>query len=350
MNALDMILKQDLYKQSVSGLNESFLTMMDSLKDQPQGTKNSKQNRKGLSGVQGSEQAAIEDYSALKAHDLKENLEVVGLRHNIAPALLAGLGSRESHLGRILRPYKSLYWGWGDYRRRGNDKKPTYNGFGILQLDRLTAPFADVRTKLNNTLREIRDMENNPKTTKFTKDSLPNPCSVEWLEWGAKTLLEKLRIVERKFPNLGTGEQLATAVSFYNGGRGLPYPENDKYTTGHDYANDTLIRARWFAQNWDTIEVFVKKTTEFCADPRSPFKLLDNEIRGGFLRTYEDRMCPLSRNRLEDQLQFCPKNSKENMHSWYLSSYETHICRLSKIRSDDQPQICRVNSNDRSDV
>jgi hypothetical protein len=77
----------------------------------------------------------------------------------------------------------------------------------------------------------------------------------EHIEWGVESFLIKLAENKAKFPKLSEANQIATAISKYNGGtKTLPYPKNDKYTTGHDYANDTLVRARWFANNWDKLK------------------------------------------------------------------------------------------------
>lgn len=222
---------------SVATLNKTLVEMIASLKDQPQGTKSTLFADKSIIGVKGSEDAAKLHSSALKKNSLKETLETLAVDYKIAPALMAGMGSRESCLGAALQKSTSIYWGWGDFSQRFNEKEPTYHGFGILQLDRLTAPFQEVREELNRSLGKTQ----------------LNPYQKRWLEWGLKVFMDKFEKAVSKFPNISPAEQLATAVSHYNGGKGLEYPKNDEFTTGKDYANDTLIRARWYAQNWDAI-------------------------------------------------------------------------------------------------
>ena len=105
-------------------------------------------------------------------------------------------------------------------------------------MDRITCPFVEVRLELTRSLGKIK----------------LDPYEDRWLEWGIKTFTTKLSAAGDDYPKLASAEQFATALSKYNGGHPNKfYPENDKYTTGHDYANDTLARARWYAKNWGTI-------------------------------------------------------------------------------------------------
>jgi hypothetical protein len=67
--------------------------------------------------------------------------------------------------------------------------------------------------------------------------------------------LKKFEEAKANNPKLSEANQVATATSKYNGGiKGAAYPRNDAGTSGHDYANDTLARARWFANNWDKLK------------------------------------------------------------------------------------------------
>jgi len=223
---------------TVDELNKAFLEMLGALESQPTGTKTNMFPDKSIIGVEGSEKAAQYHSSALKKNSLKENFESLGAAYKLAPALLAGMGSRESNLGATLQKSSSIYWGWGDLSKRNGEKSATYHGFGILQLDRKTAPFASVTDELNRSLGAIK----------------LNPYEKRWLEWGVKTFLNKLEKTVKNYSKLASAEQFATALSQYNGGKGLQYPDNDQYTTGKDYANDTLIRARWYAQNWEKIK------------------------------------------------------------------------------------------------
>lgn len=224
---------------TVEELNQALIDTIDDLKSQPTGTKSKLFGKKSkIIGVEGSEKAAELHAKNINDYDLKLKFEKLGVKYQIAPALIAGKASRESNMGQTLQRSSSIYWGWGDFSQRTGETESTYHGFGILQLDRKTAPFATVRDELNRSLGKIK----------------LNPYEERWIEWGLKTFDEKLDNAVKLYPKLATAEQFATALSKYNGGKkGFNYPENDKYTTGKDYANDTLIRARWFAQNWGKI-------------------------------------------------------------------------------------------------
>lgn len=223
-------------------LNQRFLEIVEGLKSQPTGAKGyglfgKKQH---VTGVEASEKAAKLHSNYIYDYNLKANFEKLGVVHSIAPALLAGIASRESSMGRTLRPVTEIYWGWGDYgtRKSQGEKSATYHGFGVLQLDRIAAPFPEVTKELNESLGKIK----------------LNPYEERWLEWGIKTFTNKLDNAGTSYPKLASSEQFATALSKYNGGKkGLYFPENDVYTTGHDYANDTLARSRWYAKNWEKL-------------------------------------------------------------------------------------------------
>ncbi|MGI8467843.1 MAG: hypothetical protein ACR2N3_05270 [Pyrinomonadaceae bacterium] len=223
---------------TVEELNQKFLDVVEGLKSQPTGAKTRIVPK--LKGVPASEKAAELHSKFINDYNLKANFEKLGITYSIAPALLAGIASRESNMGTTLIKPTSIYWGWGDYGTRTSrgEKHPTYHGFGVLQLDRIAAPFSAVTTELNRSLGKIK----------------LNPYEERWLEWGVKTFMNKLDNAGTSYPKLAASEQFATALSKYNGGRkGFYYPENDAYTTGKDYANDTLARARWYANNWSKI-------------------------------------------------------------------------------------------------
>lgn len=224
---------------TVEELNQVLIDTIDDLKSPPSGTKSKLFGKKSkLIGVEGSEKAAELHAKNINDYDLKAKFEKLGVKYQIAPALVAGKASRESNMGQTLQRGNSIYWGWGDFTQRKGETEKTYHGFGVLQLDRNTAPFAAVREELNRSLGKIK----------------LNPYEDRWLEWGLKTFDDKLDNAAKNYPKLATAEQFATALSKYNGGKaGLHYPDNDKFTTGRDYANDTLVRARWFAENWGKI-------------------------------------------------------------------------------------------------
>jgi len=218
---------------TVKELNQNFLDIVEDLKSQPTGAKQKVVPK--LTGVDASEAAAkIHANIANFKKVLKEKFETLGVKHQIAPALLAGIASRESNMGSALQPVSSIHWGWGDWSKRKGEKVASYHGFGVLQLDKNMAPFVEVTSELKRSYGKIK----------------LNPYEDRWLEWGIKTFTVKLNSAGKDYPKLASAEQFATALSKYNGGRkGLYYPENDLKTTGHDYANDTLARSRWYANN-----------------------------------------------------------------------------------------------------
>lgn len=237
---------------TVNELNNKLIELIDGLNPQPTGDKGydlfGKKSK--LTGVVASEKAAQLHSSQLKLYSLKSNFEQLGVAKQLPPALFAGKGSRESGLGTTLAPKttskvikgkrissENLYWGWGDYSQRSGEKLATYHGFGILQIDRKTSPKAVVNAELTKSLGVIQ----------------LNPFEYRWLEIGAEIFLEKLKISGITDFAKATSNKFATALSRYNGGAGKIYPNSDQGTTGGDYANDTLIRARWFAQNWEKI-------------------------------------------------------------------------------------------------
>lgn len=223
---------------TVEELNKHFVDIVDGLKSQPTGAKTHMFKSKKLVGIPASEKAAELHSKFINDFNLKTKFENLGIANSIAPALLAGIASRESNMGQTLQPASSIYWGWGDHSQRRGEKSATYHGFGILQLDRIGVPFEVVKSELNDSLGKVK----------------LNPYEDRWLEWGVKTFTTKLDSAGTSYPKLADSEQFATALSKYNGGKkGAYYPQNDKFTTGHDYANDTLVRARWYANNWGKI-------------------------------------------------------------------------------------------------
>ncbi len=190
-----------------------------------------------MTGVPASEKAAQDHSVRLKLYNLKANFERLGVNKQLPPALLAGKGSRESGFG-TTTVHKGIYTGWGDYgiRKKKGEKVATYHGFGILQIDRVECGIPEVARELTNSL---------------GKKKL-DPFDYKWLEIGANIFLTKLKGAGITNFIGATPVEFATALSRYNGG-GRTYPNSDIGTTGSDYGNDTLVRARWFAQNWENI-------------------------------------------------------------------------------------------------
>jgi hypothetical protein len=186
-------------------------------------------------GVASSRKSAKRQAAKYLTPTVKSRIEAVAKKYGLSPALLAGIASRESGFGAYLSK-KGINSGWGDYGKRKGEKTKQYHGFGIMQVDKNTGG-----TKYAKTLK-----------SGYGKTKL-DPYSLKNIEAGAEVFSKKLAGVQAKYPNLSEARQIATAVSKYNGGKGLAYPKSDKGTTGGDYANDTLARAGWFAGNWGSI-------------------------------------------------------------------------------------------------
>ncbi len=86
-------------------------------------------------GSSASEAAAShpESLKRITDNDLKAKFERLGEKYGVPPALIAGIASRESEMGRTTIQ-SGKYAGWGD--PRGGE----YHGFGIIQVDKYKAP------------------------------------------------------------------------------------------------------------------------------------------------------------------------------------------------------------------
>jgi LysM repeat protein/peptidoglycan hydrolase-like protein with peptidoglycan-binding domain len=165
-----------------------------------------RQDRLSFAGVRASRKMAENDARHVLPFMAKFN--EAARRHGLPPALLAAIASRESRGGVILAKD-----GTGD----------NGHGFGLMQVDnRSGAP----------TVRE------------------GGPFGQPHINQATGILADKLRSVRKQFPNLSPEQQLVTAASRYNGGKGRPFPDNDLGTTGGDYGNDVVARAQFYAERW----------------------------------------------------------------------------------------------------
>ncbi len=223
----------------VKQLNEKLLELINAIDPPPKGDKGydlfGKKSK--LTGVPASEKAAEVHAPQLRKHNLKANFERLGLEKQIAPALLAGKGSRESGLGTTIVK-SGTYRGWGDFWQRKGEKHKTYHGFGILQIDRIKCGLPDIAKELTDALNNKTPLD---------------PFEYKWLKIGAEIFLKKLETVGVNDFVSAAPNTFATALSRYNGGKQLAYPNSDVGTTGGDYGNDTLVRSRWFAENWEKV-------------------------------------------------------------------------------------------------
>ncbi|KAL8190142.1 UNVERIFIED_CONTAM: hypothetical protein K2H54_041447 [Gekko kuhli] len=154
-------------------------------------------------GVQASEIIAERDLRRMESY--KPIIERVSESTGVDEAVIAGIISRESHAGAVLRN------GWGDHG----------NGFGLMQVDRR---YHDTEGSWN---------------------------SEAHITQGATILRDMIDGVARKFPDWTREEQLKGGISAYNAGlRNVrTYERMDIGTTGNDYANDVTARAQFYKRH-----------------------------------------------------------------------------------------------------
>ncbi|XP_037546518.1 lysozyme g-like [Nematolebias whitei] len=130
----------------------------------------------------------------------------------IHPALIAAIISRESRAGNTLR------CGWGDWDTR----RRAYNAWGLMQVDV------------------------NPEGGGHTPKGEWN--SEEHLRQGTQILVDFIDKIRTKFPRWSKEQQLKGGIAAYNiGDRKVHSYENvDANTTGRDYSNDVVARAKWY--------------------------------------------------------------------------------------------------------
>jgi len=157
-----------------------------------------------------------------------------GRKFNIAPAILCGVGSRESHWGLALKPKGPT--GRGDFaqrRPRGTRRGVLPNdgpgyGRGLMQIDYDWHEFA--------------------RTGRWydARENIYYACTV--LD-NARTFLR------RRAPQLNQQDALHAMLAAYNCGatatlRAIQAGQDiDANTTGRDYGRDALERAAWFQQH-----------------------------------------------------------------------------------------------------
>ncbi|NXT29380.1 LYG protein, partial [Syrrhaptes paradoxus] len=159
----------------------------------------------GLSycGVSASEKIAERDLRAMNQY--KSLIRRVGKNLCVEPALIAGIISRESHAGKILKN------GWGD----------NGNGFGLMQVDK-------------NSHKPVGQWN-----------------SEAHLRQGTNILISMIKTIQRKFPRWTKDQQLKGGISAYNAGAGnvRSYDRMDIGTTHNDYSNDVVARARYYKKH-----------------------------------------------------------------------------------------------------
>jgi peptidoglycan hydrolase-like protein with peptidoglycan-binding domain len=159
-----------------------------------------------LPGGQGSsEKMAVNDENRVLAH--KENFEAAASRYGIPAAILAAIASRETRGGSQL--------GGDGYSICGGNQ-----GFGLMQVD------AGHHTPAGG------------------------PTSIEHIEQAAGILVGFRDYLRNKHPDWSEPQLLKASLSAYNCGPGRinSVEYMDSYTTGGDYANDTWVRAQYYAR------------------------------------------------------------------------------------------------------
>ncbi len=158
-------------------------------------------------------------------------IEDAAKRYNIQASVIAGIGSRESHWGLLLRPPGP--GGTGDFIER---RFPTRHRNGSLPSD--GGGFGRGLMQIDFDYHEFARIEK-------WKDPKEN------ILYAAKILHDSKRLCERK-TNLHGIDPLRAAIASYNSGprrvlmairRKLDF---DYYTTGGDYSADVLNRAGCF--------------------------------------------------------------------------------------------------------
>ncbi|XP_032063444.1 lysozyme g-like protein 2 [Aythya fuligula] len=159
----------------------------------------------GLSycGVPASKKIAEQDLQAMDKY--KTLIKKVGEKLCVEPAVIAGIISRESHAGKVLKD------GWGN----------NGNGFGLMQVDKKS---------------------HKPQGTWNGETHITQ---------GTTILIDFIKSIQKKFPSWTKDQQLKGGISAYNTGdkNVRSYERMDIGTTHDDYANDVVARAQYYKQH-----------------------------------------------------------------------------------------------------
>ncbi len=161
----------------------------------------------GVEGIHISKSVGDPSIDEKRVEKYKDEFEKVGQEHHLPPALLAGIASRESHVGNAL--------GLGDNEPGWGDDN---NGYGMMQVDKRSHDI----------------------------DQSDGPTGHANIEQGAQILEDILGKVKKSHPDWTEAQQLREATARYNGGKGDGLRNFDKGTTGGDYSADVWARAQYF--------------------------------------------------------------------------------------------------------
>lgn len=145
-------------------------------------------------------------------------IETAAARSGTSPAIIAGIGSRESHWGLSPALDKPGPEGRGD----------NGHGRGLMQIDDRYHEFARSGRWYDPTAN---------------------------LQYAATVLIDARAYIHNRFPFLSPEALLHATISAYNAGPGnvakaiTAGRDPDSATTGRDYGRDVLSRASWFEQH-----------------------------------------------------------------------------------------------------
>ncbi|XP_029288355.1 lysozyme g-like [Cottoperca gobio] len=177
--------------------------------------KTAQQDNLSYKGERASHTMAKTDADRMKEYI--DDINRVAKKHEIDPALISAIISRESRAGATLKD------GWGDY----DSGRRAYNAWGLMQVDV------------------------NPKGGGH--EEVGEWDSEEHLDQATGILVHFIKRIRNKFPNWSTEQQLKGGIAAYNMGDGNvhSYDDVDENTTGGDYSNDVVARAQWYkSQEW----------------------------------------------------------------------------------------------------
>ncbi|XP_036380034.1 lysozyme g-like [Megalops cyprinoides] len=165
--------------------------------------KTAKQDNLTVTGVSASHQLAAHDLTRMNKY--RDLIIKVGRAHQMDPAVISGIISRESRAGAALKD------GWGDHG----------NAFGLMQID------------------------------KRYHTPVGKWDSEEHLNQGTEILIDLIKQIQNKFKDWPKEHQFKGGISAYNAGvkNVRTYERMDVGTTGDDYSNDVVARAQWFKNN-----------------------------------------------------------------------------------------------------
>ncbi|XP_073526630.1 lysozyme g-like [Phyllobates terribilis] len=168
-----------------------------------------RQDGENIAGIAASEKLARTDLGRMNKY--KGTIQSVSVETGMDGAIIAGIISRESRAGNVLDSRK-----YGDHG----------NAFGLMQIDiRYHTPRGDWKSE------NPRDWNNKVHILQCTQ-----------------ILASMFTAIHQKFPGFTKEDQMKGALAAYNAGPGnvTNLHDPDSRTTGKDYSNDVVARAKFF--------------------------------------------------------------------------------------------------------